>query len=201
MTRRLVATLLLLCALAGAAVALPPWQQYGGDAARTGNSHEDGFIPGVIAWQLSFTGNISDSPAVDSQGTAYIGVSGGYMAAVYLQTGTQKWLHRYTTDSQSSPALSNDEQWLYVGGTAGLHQLSTANGYTQWVHSTGGAVVGSPVVDAETGLIYAVSANNVLYVRSLAPACCDCAGHHAVPPVTACLHATAARLGSCVWLM
>jgi outer membrane protein assembly factor BamB len=119
------------------------------------------FYPnGTLKWKQKL-GAIHGSPTVGSDGTIYIGSTGGKIYALY-PNGTIKWEYKTNHDVHSSPAIGLDGV-IYCGSHDGkLYALYPNNGTLKWKYGTGGWVRGNPSV-GDDGTIYVPSFSNKLY--------------------------------------
>jgi outer membrane protein assembly factor BamB len=114
-------------------------------------------------WAFSVGKNaaIYSSPAIDADGTVYVGAEflttpgSGLVLAVFAN-GKEKWHINLLEEVEGSPALSGDGTTVYIGCADGrLYALDTANGNTRWTFDTGrsSAIYCAPAVAAD-GTIY-----------------------------------------------
>ncbi|HVQ01400.1 MAG TPA: PQQ-binding-like beta-propeller repeat protein [Candidatus Thermoplasmatota archaeon] len=106
-------------------------------------------------WKFYMGGWIESSPAIDCNGTIYIG--GDYDLCLYAISpgGTEKW-RANIGDTLSSPAIGKDNT-IYIGTNAGRLYAINANGTIKWWVSLGdGWAYSSPAID-NNGTIYCAS--------------------------------------------
>jgi outer membrane protein assembly factor BamB len=109
--------------------------------------------------------DVDGGPTVGSDGTVYIGADGLY--AIGLADGQLRWKALGPEHCATAPALSPDEQTLYVGCRDDqLHAVAAADGKPLWAYRTGDDVDGAPLVAAD-GTVYFGSDDHRLY--ALAP--------------------------------
>ena len=115
-------------------------------------------------WEFLAGGSLSSSPAVDSDGTIYIGCMDNKLYAINPD-GTEKWEFLTNGWIESSPAIGSDGT-IYVGSSLLGDKLYAINpdGTKKWEFSTGGNVESSPAIDLD-GTIYIGSGydDNKLY--------------------------------------
>lgn len=125
--------------------------------------------PGTLRWSYASKGEIYSSPAIDIEGTLYIGVNDNTDDAVNdnsviaLNTdGTLKWEAPLGDWVDSTPALSPDGV-LYVGCWDGfLYALDMETGQELWKYESLGVIEGSPAI-GEDGTVYFGNGLNSLY--------------------------------------
>lgn len=110
------------------------------------------FPNGTVKW--SFTGDESfySSPAIDTNGTIYLGCSDNKLYAIHAN-GTSYW--NYTTGDAialSSPAIDRNGT-IYIGSTDNHTYAIFPNGTLKWSLDLGFNVFSSPAIDAN-GTIY-----------------------------------------------
>jgi outer membrane protein assembly factor BamB len=119
---------------------------------------------GTGRWAYLAGGAVISSPAVDDEGTVYVGVSPattrGRLLAV-KRDGSAKW-RQYPADGiplshavDAAPALGPNNM-LYVGTWGGILYAYTRDGEFRWQYTVGG---GSPYIDSSA----AVTADGVIY--------------------------------------
>ena len=119
---------------------------------------------GTLKWTFLTNGWSESCPALDKNGTIYLGTSLGnpnYFYAIY-SNGTMKW--RYwvdpATDIESSPVIGLDGT-IYFGCGQSIVALFP-NGTLRWQHSTGNVVYSSPAM-GEDGMVYCGCHDDYLY--------------------------------------
>jgi len=136
------------------------WPMYCHDVRHTGRSPygADGNF-GVVKWKLWIKQLPCSSPAIDENGTIYIG-SGDYELFAIYSNGTEKWQFKTNGIIRSSPAIAEDGT-IYVGSGDSHLYAFYPNGTLKWRCAIGdGWVSSSPVID-ENGIIYAASVNGL----------------------------------------
>jgi len=137
------------------------WPMFGHDVHHTGRSPFGAKGIGVEKWKLNLsTGSIHSSPAIDKDGTIYIGTSpktGIDNFYAINPDGTLKWSFKAGdwTWVQSSPAIAADGT-IYVGCDDGCLYALNPDGTEKWRFKAGGGgdwVYSSPVI-ADDGTIY-----------------------------------------------
>jgi outer membrane protein assembly factor BamB len=137
------------------------WPMYCHDVRHTGRSpygKEGDYF--VEKWRFFVGGTQASSPAIDENGTLYLGagyIGGGEWEffAVY-PNGTLKWRYKAANVFDSSPAIAEDGT-IYVGCNSGYLFAFNPDGTRRWKRTVGaGWVTSSPVID-ENGIIYVAS--------------------------------------------
>ena len=112
----------------------------------------------LIKWKFQMEGQADSSPAIDENGTIYIGAQGFHDKFFFAinPNGTEKWSFNPGDWVKSSPALSSD-RIIYFGTLNGNLYALYLNGTTKWsTHLGAGWVYSSPAIDID-GTIYAAS--------------------------------------------
>ena len=105
---------------------------------------------------------MDSSPAIDADGTIYVGSDDNNVYALDPATGDQYW--NFTTGNQvvSSPVIGADGT-VFVGSADGnLYALDSDDGTEKWAFPTGGSLWGVPAIDAD-GTVYVGSSDHNLY--------------------------------------
>ncbi len=142
------------------------WPMFHHDAKHTGQSP---YAPTgnwrIEKWKVKMTWGITvSSPAIDKNGTLYIGSNNeGYLYAIY-PNGTIKWLVDIGS-TVSSPAIGNDGT-IYTGSMRGYLYAIMPNGTEKWKTDIG-ATYSSPVIGTG-GIIYIGDTDNG-YLHAIAP--------------------------------
>ena len=113
----------------------------------------------VEKWRFKMNkGMTISSPAIDKNGTLYVGSMGEHCMFAINPDGTEKW--KVTTGStQSSPAIGDDGT-IYIGTDEGILYAININGTIKWGISIGdGWAYSSPAID-DNGTIYCASVNS-----------------------------------------
>jgi outer membrane protein assembly factor BamB len=133
------------------------WPMFGHNPQRTGRS-PNGMMGDAIVekWKFKMEGMIKSSPAIDEDGTIYIGSTfGNYLFAINPD-GSEKWRFKAGYWIQSSPAIAEDGA-IYAGSDEGKLYAVNPNGTLKWnLHIGAGWSYSSPLID-EDGLIYTAS--------------------------------------------
>jgi outer membrane protein assembly factor BamB len=143
------------------------WPMFGHDVRHTGRSSFGAKGIGVEKWKLDLsTGSIHSSPAIDKDGTIYIGISpttGIDNFYAINPDGTLKWSFKAGGWNwvQSSPAIAADGT-IYVGCDDGYLYAINPNGTEKWRLNIGRWVFSSPTI-GDDGTIYVGSTNNNFY--------------------------------------
>ena len=135
------------------------WPMFGHDAKHTGRSPYGpniGNTP-VVRWKFWMDGMTISSPAIDENGTIYIGAEDFHDSffAIY-PNGTEKWNFDVGAWVDSSPAIGADGT-IYFGSMDSRLYALYPDGTKRWRTGLGdGWVKSSPVID-DNGIIYAAS--------------------------------------------
>jgi outer membrane protein assembly factor BamB len=114
---------------------------------------------GVVKWRITTTGPTYGGPAIDRNGTIYIGSSD--LNAVY-PNGTLKWKYPIRI-IVCTPAIA-EEGTIYFGtiyGNGYLYAMNP-NGTVKWTYPTGGDLDSSPVI-GDDGTIYVGSESKTIH--------------------------------------
>jgi outer membrane protein assembly factor BamB len=134
------------------------WPMFGHDVRRTGRSPFGAKGIGVEKWRLNLsTGLILSSPAIDKDGTIYIGISPTTGIDTFYAVnpnGQIKWGLNTNNWVHSSPAIAADGT-IYVGCDDGYLYALNPDGSEKWRFNAGGGhwVYSSPTI-ADDGTIY-----------------------------------------------
>ena len=140
---------------------------------------DDGYLyarytsDGSIRWKSPYTyGGVQSSPAIDSDGTIYVGTQYGNLWAINLENGSLEWDYYMTLSAWSSPAIGADGT-IYFGTDYGHVYAMKQNGTVKWVYngncSNDGHFKSSPAI-GNNGALYIGSTNGKLYAfGSVAP--------------------------------
>jgi len=110
----------------------------------------------IEKWRLKMNkGMTTSSPAIDKEGTLFVGSTGEHCMFAINPNGTEKW-RANTGSTQSSPAIGNDGT-IYIGSDSGNLYAINPNGTIKWWVSVGeGWAYSSPAID-NNGTIYCAS--------------------------------------------
>ena len=139
---------------------ISPWPMFHHDVKHTGQSKYVGAQTSNLKWQYKTGQDIYSSPAIDSDGTIYVGSYDGNLYAVNPD-GTLKW--KYPTGGNiysSSPAVSSSGT-IYIGSFDGHLYAINRNGTLKWKYWIGGRIYSSPTIDV--GEIIYIGAIDYLY--------------------------------------
>ena len=127
------------------------WPMYCHDAKRTGLSPygKPGDI-GELKWKTRTGGMVTSSPAIDKDGTVYIGGLDWKLYALNSD-GSQKWTYKTGGAIESSPAIGEDGT-IYVGSTDCHLYAINPNGTKKWRLGMDSSY-SSPLIDND-GIIY-----------------------------------------------
>jgi outer membrane protein assembly factor BamB len=134
------------------------WPMFHHDTRHTGRSPYGsvGKWP-MVKWRFWMEGRAVSSPAIDENGTIYIGARNFNKSFFAINPdGSEKWRFEAGHWVDSSPAISSDGT-IYFGSLNGNLNAVYLNGTTKWIISLGeGWVYSSPVI-GDDGIIYAAS--------------------------------------------
>jgi outer membrane protein assembly factor BamB len=100
-------------------------------------------------------GMTTSSPAIDKNGTLYVGSWGEDCMFAINPDGTEKW-RANTGSTQSSPAIGSDGT-IYIGSDSGNLYAINANGTIKWwIHIGASWAYSSPAID-KNGTVYCAS--------------------------------------------
>lgn len=134
-------------------------------------------VTGEQKWNFTVPaqGLVDSSPALSSDGTTlYVGSCDsetasrfGFLYAVDMVTGKEKWAFPTGGIVKSSPALSSDGSTVYVGSDDhNLHAVDTVTGNQKWNFTTQGKVESSPALSPDGTTLYFVSFDHNMYAIS-----------------------------------
>jgi outer membrane protein assembly factor BamB len=139
---------------------LTDWPKFRYDLEKTGQSNQTGPSSPDLEWEYKTDDAIYSSPAIDNNGTIYIGSQDSYLYAIN-PNGTLKW--KYETDGRiySSPALDTNVN-IYFGSLDNYLYALNSSGQLKWKYATGDWIWSSPTIGTD-GTIYFGSADNYFY--------------------------------------
>lgn len=132
------------------------WPMFHHDVRHTGRSPYGpiGNWP-LIKWKFRMKGMVISSPAIDKNGTLYVGSNGENCLYAIYSNGTEKW-RAATGNTHSSPAIASDGI-IYIGTDSGNLCAIYPNGTIKWItHLGAGWVCSSPAIGTD-GTIYTAS--------------------------------------------
>ena len=139
-----------------------PWTMFHHDLKHTGLSPYTGAQTATVKWTFTTGGIVSSNPAIDADGTVYMGSYDGNVYAFDGATGTQKWASTIGNPVESSPAIGADGT-VYVGSwDNNVYALDRETGTKKWTFTTGGQVISSPVIGGD-GTVYVGSVDGKVY--------------------------------------
>ena len=118
---------------------------------------------GTLKWKYLPGGWFESCPAIDNNGTIYIGsayAEHNYFFAFY-PNGTMKWRYYSGENIFSSPVIGNDGT-IYYGGESNSINALWPNGTLRWRYQTGHVVYSSPAI-GDDGTVYCGCHDNYLY--------------------------------------
>ncbi len=137
-----------------------PWPMFHHDTQHTGRSPYTGPNYNTILWTYNTGGEVNSSPAIDENGTIYVGSEDHNLYALNPD-GTLKWTYVTGGGISSSPAIGYNGS-IYVGSED--HNLYALNpdGTLKWTYVTGGGISSSPAI-GYNGTVYVGSEDHNLY--------------------------------------
>ena len=135
------------------------WPMFHHDTKHTGRSP---FGPAgnwpVEKWNFKMQYSCISSPAIDENGTLYIGTDSHDGLFAINPDGTEKW-RANIGNADSSPAIGSDGT-IYCGSNHGTLYAINSNGTQKWeVHIGAGWAFSSPLID-ENNMIYCASTDS-----------------------------------------
>ena len=119
-------------------------------------------IPVTLEWKSITNGVIFSSPVIDESGVVYVGSNDNNLTA-FNSDGSIKWTFTTGNWVDSSPALSKDENTVYVGSWDNyLYAVNSMDGSLAWSFETNSYITSSPAVDLD-GRIYFGSMDSLFY--------------------------------------
>ena len=119
-------------------------------------------IPATLEWKSITNGVIFSSPVIDESGVVYVGSNDNNLTA-FNSDGSIKWTFTTGNWVDSSPALSKDENTVYVGSWDNyLYAVNSMDGSLAWSFETSSYVTSSPAVDLN-GRVYFGSMDSIFY--------------------------------------
>jgi len=111
-------------------------------------------------WSYTTGGDVLSSPALDAEGTVYVG---SYDYALYALNpdGTLKWSYTTGGSIYSSPAIGSDGT-VYVGSEDYKVYAVNPDGTFKWSFETGGYIDSSPAIGSD-GTVFIGSTDNQIY--------------------------------------
>ena len=113
-----------------------------------------------LIWQFPTGKYVFSSPALDDDGTIYIGSGNGRMYAL-RPNGSLKWSFLTGAEIQSSPAIGKDGTIYFGSGDRKVYAL-TREGAKKWEFRTGDFILCSPTLGAD-GTVYIGSRDGIFY--------------------------------------
>ena len=120
---------------------------------------------GEKQWQLKLGGKITySSPAVDQNGTIYVG-STDYNLYAVNPDGTKKWAFKTGDWIRSSPAIGSDGT-IYIGSDDKNIYAINPDGTKKWEFKTNGSLESSPSINKDGSIIIGSNDNNLYCINS-----------------------------------
>lgn len=130
-----------------------PWPMFQNNWANTGYKVPN-FIEGTLKWSRQVGSDQyshRSSPAIDDNGTVYVGSSDGNLYAI-LADGSLGWTFSTGDSSYSSPLIGPDGT-IYIGTYTNELYAVNPDGSQKWRFTAGGRLQSSPAI-ADDGTIY-----------------------------------------------
>ena len=123
---------------------------------------------GTLKWRCQLDGLIwGSSPAINKEGTIYIGTWGGYLFAINSD-GAEKWRFYAQGTIASSPAIGKDGT-IYFGTMRGFDKgdiyAVNPDGTEKWHYTTDYYITSDPAI-GEDGTVYIGSGDTYLYAMN-----------------------------------
>jgi len=138
-----------------------PWPMFRQNLNHTGVSpYDTSTNNGQLKWSFTTGKGLYSPPAIDSDGTIYVGSTDNKLYAIH-PNGFEKW--NFTTEHSViiSPAIGSDFT-IYTGSSDNKFYAINPDGTKKWSFTTGDAVHSSPAITFD-GTIYFGSDDNNLY--------------------------------------
>ena len=136
------------------------WFMFHQNPKHTGLSpYDTSANPGTLKWKYHI-GDSTSSPAVDSDGTIYVGSCDHYVYAIN-HNGTLKWKFGTGGRVWSSPAIGRDGT-IYVGSENGYIYAVYPNGTLRWEFDAQYFIGSSPTIGKD-GTVYIGTQNGYVY--------------------------------------
>lgn len=141
------------------------WPMFHHDARHTGRSQYGGSGNWYnVKWKFRMEGLTISSPAIDENGTIYIGAHDFQKSFIAInENGTEKWHFASGGFIDASPAIGEDGV-IYSGSMNGNLYALNPNGTTKWLFGIG-AAFSSPTIGPD-GSIYVGSFNHYFYAMN-----------------------------------
>jgi len=129
-----------------------PWPKFHHNLKNTGLSTANVVTDGSLKWQYATGGAIYSSPAIDADGTIYVGSDDHYLHAINPD-GSLKWKYLTGGALHSSPMI-DDNHTIYIGCPDGYLYAIFKNGNFKWRYNAGDIIDASSPTIANDGTIY-----------------------------------------------
>ncbi|MBN1430747.1 MAG: PQQ-binding-like beta-propeller repeat protein [Anaerolineae bacterium] len=143
-----------------------PWPMFRHDIQRAGRTTNLGPQTNNLLWTYQTGDAVNSSPAVESDGTIYVGSEDHNLYAIN-PGGTLKWTYTTGGGVSSSPAIGHDST-IYIGSRDHSLYGIYPDGTLRCTFATGGEVNASPGI-GDDGTVYVGSGDGNLY--ALTPDC------------------------------
>jgi outer membrane protein assembly factor BamB len=118
---------------------------------------------GTLKWKHKLGGWIWSTPAIDEDGTIYVGVDDSSCLYAINPNGTEKWRFNAHDTIYSSPAIAEDGT-IYFGTMGVGYNIYAVNpdGTEKWHYKTGYKITSDPAI-GDDGTVYIGSGDSYLY--------------------------------------
>jgi len=147
-------------AFADGGLADTPWPMFRHNLKHTGKSPYSGPAAPQARWSFQAGSWVFSSPAIDEDGTVYIGANDTQLYAINPD-GSEKWHFMSSGAFYSSPAIGSDGT-IYAGSYNGRLYAINPDGSEKWNFDTTDLIKSSPAI-GDDGTIYIGSSDSNLY--------------------------------------
>jgi eukaryotic-like serine/threonine-protein kinase len=120
-----------------------------------------GSLAGRVRWRFKAQGGIEGSPAAGA-GKVIFGCQDFNVYCLDTVTGLPTWTRRTMSNVLSSPVISTNNKYTYIGSNDGnVYALNITDGSIKWTYNTTGFVTSSPTYYA--GNVYIGSASKYFW--------------------------------------
>lgn len=120
--------------------------------------------PGLVKWSFQTSDRIYSSPAVDREGTVYVGSNDNRLYAINPE-GDLKWFYTTEAPINTSPAIDSDGT-IYIASGSTLYAFRSDR-TQEWTYQADDVISTSPVI-GQDGTIYFGAEDERLYALSQA---------------------------------
>ena len=152
--------------IAHAQVKSTAWPKYRAGLTNSGVSAFWG-ATSTVNWtsKLSFS-TFSDSMAIGTDGTVYVGSADGKLSAIDNTLGSVKWFYQTNGEVDASPVIGKDGT-IYFGSTDGnMYAIDGSAGTLKWSFPTLGSIYSSATIDPNGSLYFGSMDGNLYSLNS-----------------------------------